>query len=119
MGQSKLQEGTRLIARFEGWIDSPYEHLKDKMYTADLEFTRHLKYFNYHASWDALMPVIKNLRGIEYDYLKLDDVQTYLRHMTKISNWLRQVDIKETWNEVVELLKWYSTVEKNVNVPII
>lgn len=90
----------RLIANFMGWIDSPYDNLPNKVYNKDMSEGKYLGHFNYHTSWDELIPVVKKIQQ-----LPIDD---FTKKKTVMSA-LKDVDIEILFNSVVVFLQWWSS----------
>jgi len=106
------QANNELIARFIGWSpDERYEKSGIYAVWTSKEAKNAIlgSYLNYDSEWNWLMPVVdrvfKSLIGIvEDDSFRLE---------AKIKQSLLKVDIKETWNWVVEYIKWYNEYKKN------
>lgn len=101
------QANNELIARFMGWSpDDRYEKSGDFHVWTSKESKNAILgcYLNYDSDWNWLMTAIdkvfKSLVGIVVD--------KSFRLEAKIKESLLKVDIKETWNWVVEYIKWYN-----------
>lgn len=58
----------------------------------------------YYVSWDWLMPVIKKIRE-EIDFSIYENGEDYF--MNILDN-LDHIDIRKTYNAIVECIKWYN-----------
>lgn len=101
------QANNELIARFMGWNpDERYEKSGNFEVWTSKEAKNAIlgSYLNYNSEWNWLMPVVdkvfKSLVGIT-------ESKSFLFE-GKIKESLLKVDIKETWNWVVEYIKWYN-----------
>lgn len=101
-----VRENNRMIAYFDGWVESPYHNLPDKLYTSDLSKGFHIDQSEYHTSWDALMPVVQKA-------LKIDtgSMNTYQLHL---SYSLLYADIGKLYEALVDFIKWYNQ-NKTIN----
>lgn len=113
-------DGNKLIAKFMGWVDSPYEHLPDKMYSKDLSEGKHLELFNYHESWNELMPVVEKIEQPNYDYfvhilgngcfITTCSPNLYRNGSETIveSIIVENSKIESVWLACVEFIKWFN-----------
>ena len=93
MTTEQIIEGNQLIAEFEGCATQMHltEHPKTGEYTDPSEF-------EYHESWDWLMPVVEKINttgkggGLLYG----------------LRDSLLGADIETAFTEVVEFIKWYN-----------
>jgi hypothetical protein len=138
---TNIIEGNKLIAEFMGYKFNAYPHLKhlhtitkpnqDDWFYASRELEdfeeKTLEYFNYHWSWDALMPVVEKISKTQCIWLNAiaDETDTYyprtfgmLNSETKNpmvrfnSNQVYEAPtlIEATWLAVVGFIKEYKTL---------
>lgn len=103
--ETKIIEGNKLIAEFMGYIDNgdPDGFLIDP----DTNYDVNVDELKYHYSWDWLMPVVgkitqdETLIGNEYRESIMDVIPYGI--------------IEDTFNCVVEFIKWYNNERKGNN----
>lgn len=66
-------------------------------------------YPNYHSSWDLLMPVIDKIWS-------MNEYPSFVDHTSSMFNsggiYIHIKLIENTWNDVVEFIKWYNLCQK-------
>ena len=96
MTRSEIMESSRLIDEFMG-VDNSIPH-------------DHQGMWQYHASWDALMPVINKIYQSN-EYVK------YQSHTSNIVSdgaiYINTMFIETTFSDVVEFIKWYNKSKLN------
>lgn len=65
----------------------------------------------YKGSWDALMPVIRKIEDIRLNSSIEDNEVDTLKD--RINNRVIQVNLEQTYTEVVGFIKWYNQKEKS------
>lgn len=85
---SDVEEGNKMIKEFMGEIRIAYTQLE------------------YHSSWDWLMPVVKKVRE-KIDLMPHDNL-ILTGKWFKISGGITHVDIHETFESVIEFIKWHN-----------
>lgn len=66
------------IAKFMGYIESPYENTPNKVYTSDLSNSIHWEQLAYERDWNALMSVIDRIK----EYILVSDAAKRLVKFT-------------------------------------
>lgn len=65
---------------------------------------------DFHRSWDWLMPVAKKINELPPIKDKLrDSITPHIYAMRRMKKGAIQFDIAETYNGVVDFIKWYNT----------
>lgn len=106
-------EGNKLIAEFMGWNKMPETYNNEKgevvsygrsqdLYTLSLINYKNANEFEYHSSWDWLMPVIKKIENINHDSAVILEEQVKVLLLPIYS------EINKVWCAVVEFIKWYN-----------
>lgn len=77
-------------------------------------------FFNYHGSWDWLMPVVEKIENLYPHGYRFTISSTFVRVHTckggKHDNWdeynctVFEGKLKCTWHAVVEFIKWHKTL---------
>ncbi len=106
------QENNRLIAEFMNLDMYPphddYPLLYDcSLIDQDPQWYA-LEEFQYHTSWDWLMPVIEEIDHLEYESERLDKINQAL--VTKV--------IEDVYNAVVEFIKWYNQNKQTMKLEV-
>ena len=111
MKTNETNEDNKLIAEFMGWEEQtdPTERwfgsFRDT--TGILHKNTPTDPLLFHASWDWLMPVIKEIDGIaneEMSFAEFDDYPTQWAMIDKPS----KCPLERVCNQVVEFIKWYN-----------
>lgn len=115
----EITENNKLIAKFMGWTFHPEERDTGLEFVANTWSPPNSKdiyverEFLFHRSWDWLMPVIADITSIDED--TLPDRSEYDERLQQIQDALISVDIKETFDQVVDFIKWYNERVKSEN----
>lgn len=74
-----IEKGNRLIAEFDGWESDKYPNLPNRLHKIDTgeEVGKGIENFEYHSSWDALMPVVEKISKIKTDWSDAEIHDTY------------------------------------------
>lgn len=118
MTQEEILQGNRLIAEF---MDCEYDDISETYDTGILKLVEPEAYgdeqfssllydyeLDYHSSWDWLMPCIKKCLDINEE--ELDDWE---KQYENINDTLYQVEISQTYQAVIEFIKWYNQQPKS------
>ena len=114
MKETEISITNGIIAEFDGWLknttifNSP-TYLKNGV-------IKHEHEFNYHNSWDALMPVVERIENLENAFtiqidftdciINQNDNWSFGIHTTGINK------IEAVYKAVIEFIKWYNTQSK-------
>jgi len=92
----KTTEGNKLIAEFMNATKPLLEHASN------------ISGYDYHSSWDWLMPVVEKVTD-QHD----QNTYFYAGHIfDKIKDELYSANINGTWSAVVEFIEWYNNQNK-------
>ncbi|HTG56475.1 MAG TPA: hypothetical protein VL943_09420 [Niabella sp.] len=67
----------------------------------------------YHTSWDALIKVIKKIKGMHMDILKQAQVMDYMKAAGPINSGMSFLDIEKAHAGVYSFLVWYNSQHKH------
>jgi hypothetical protein len=115
--ETAIEEGNRIIALFHGWKHSPTPKNKGKGYWSFPEWGKaHWgnDFFEYHYSWDWLMPAWKKCTDIGLFMMTNGFDRLWLEKEKEIEDAIvREVDCKKAAILISMLIKWYNTQSKN------
>jgi hypothetical protein len=108
------EEGDIIIAEFDGfkfYNDDPQVYPNGYFYSDEkLEDDFYeIEDFEYHSSWDLLMPVVKKIKSIHTNPCLLKEAQLN----GKINFALIEININKTWLAVIEFIQWYNQTKKS------
>lgn len=105
MKNEKILEGNRLILEFEGFkfVSDDTEAYPNGYYYKKDEGYHTLEECRFNESWDWLMEVIKKCLD-----KNTEDLEDWQYHYECITDSLFQVEIKQTYQEVIKFIKWYN-----------
>ena len=106
MMQKEVLEGNKLIAEFMGWKSGgfarrsifPFGKKTEYFKRGKNEIMPFITTFEYHLSWDWLMPVIVKIINQDEKDMNLE-----------IRKELSCADFKGTYQEVIKFIKWHNT----------
>lgn len=109
MTKKELKENSKLIAQFDGWqhcgLGGNFKQCYQKV--GDI---RHIDDFNYHLSWDRLIPVCKKIS--EMRIIVNNSVTPMINEFRRMKKGAITFDIKETYLGVVSFINWYNNQKK-------
>jgi len=114
-----LQENNELIARFMGWpFEGKYTTTNpsrfDKWLTPHYVYWATVNRFQFHTSWDWLIPVIVRCVEIKYNTRGVGEWQYGLgNRYNDIYIPLNNFDLLGAHEKVVQFIKWYNSQPKN------
>lgn len=113
MTKEEILENNKLIAHFIGY--KPFDN-GDKRYSSNdwycgenIVYAQY-KDLGYDKSWDWLMEVIKKCLD-----KNTEDLEDWQYHYECINDSLFQVEIKQTYQEIIKFIKWYNNEQINKN----
>lgn len=125
MTTEEILEGNKLIAEFMGWQfigmdrNSVWQNKQPVFKRGKKEPHLFLKAFEYHSSWDWLIPVYnKILKTLNDDKNLLLSIKgnPLINHIIKnvldASSIDLQIHISSSFLKVVDIIKWYNTQNK-------
>lgn len=104
-----IEQMNEVIALFDGW-----QRYEDKFgiwfKRGELIKCLHpkLQDLQYHKSWDALMPVVKKIRGMHMDILQRIGIGEYMHAAAPMNSALLSYDIEKMHLGVYNFLIWYN-----------
>lgn len=122
MKQEEIISRNSLIAKFMGWTTHPkhgegYVINKDKKRVvpswSDISHEGKLSDFNYHSSWDWLMPVVEKI-----ETLRILLPELYKKGFLKYAKH-GYIDIRSEYDSREEFLGWYSSASIELINPFI
>ena len=122
----KTIEKIKTIAGFMGWEKSPYPNLPNKMYRNNLTKGISIDQFEYHKSWNALMPVVEKIETLFNDgilviikdqrcYIEVDTQRALVEEIIIPENFysgFSDTKFKAVYSTVTEFLAWYNSRPK-------
>lgn len=109
MTKREIQENNRIIAEFMGDITSV---------DSKVSFTKNCTIldFQYHSSWDWLMPVIAKctdtFKNYQYDSEEYEYITEEIFHPDYCLYAFMNNDIEDIYERAVMYIKWYNTHKK-------
>lgn len=112
-----LEEKIKVIAEFDGWKKSPYQNTPNKMYknTGEKnELSKHLNSFNYHKSYDELIPVWFKFRDISFEANEQGFINynTHHDHCSIICKSISFDPILIAFENIYSAIVWYDRIRK-------
>lgn len=102
MTTEQIKEGNRLLAEFMGWkiTGTQFRNIPDNYKDPnDSDNILSIDDFEYHSSWDWLMPVVQKIKATDTG---LDVYSLY------VEDSLRTANIKEVYEAVIDFIKNYN-----------
>lgn len=107
MTNTEIVANNRLIAEFMGW-----KEVLDVMMNSKLNKALNIEEFEYHTSWDWLMPVVReisNRKGVKIDFIyMLGGLKVNINKNDISSGWPNPNHIEAVYKSVVAFIKWYN-----------
>lgn len=101
-------EGNKLIAEFMGSIRTQSGDVDDMPYYEGVGMLGgYLDNFQYHISWDWLMPAYK-----KFSSLQGQPMPSFMVHVRNISAWVERVDIQEAHRFLCIAIEWYNEINQ-------
>ena len=113
------KSGNKLIAEHMGWVHSVVDHhginlfhLPDGDKIPLYCKQQSLEGFQYHSSWDALMPVVKKIMDFEgNDIGRCKESKGWCAYYA-IPSFLEMVDMEKVRRYCIEFIEWYNETFK-------
>lgn len=114
MTEQEIQDGNREILVFLGYVPTPskiysYRHKNTGVCMFDSQI-------NYHKSYDSLIPVVREIKGINFvthpDLVNKNEWPELYLIQGRINELSITSDIDGVWSEVVTFCKLYNQIKK-------